>query len=60
MQKAKGISFVADSFDRVETCSFLGRIPAEEDSGDGADGEGQHHRIYLDIDRPVGYEIYKP
>ena len=47
----KLISFllVSDCLDRVESCSLLCRIPAEEDAREGTDGEAHDDapRLYL-------------
>ncbi len=51
--QTKGL-LVADGFDGIEAGRFLGGIPAEEDTGEGADGETHDDRPRLDGDGPVG------
>lgn len=50
--------FVTNRFDRVELGRFLGRIPSEEDTGDGTDGERKHYAPRLYVNREVGHRVH--
>lgn len=51
---------VSDCLDRVEVGCFLGRIPSEEDPGDGAHSKRQEYTPGLDEDGPMGNAFHEP
>ena len=49
---------VSYSLNRVELCGLLSRIPTEEHTSECTNGKAHYYAPRLDVDRPVGYQLY--